>query len=119
MMMTMTTMNTKTMTTEPATAGPRPRRKHAATGGRIMVAGVAASAGLLMVGAMVAAARTEASAPQVVQRVVVIETPAVGFDGAGAPAIDGNVTIVREVRILPSAPAESASAAPSTTSSGS
>lgn len=85
-----------------------------------MVAGVAASAGLLMVGAMVAAARTEASAaPQVVQRVVVIETPAVGSDGAEAPAIEGNVTIVREVRILPSTPAESASAAPSTTSSGS
>ena len=84
-----------------------------------MVAGVAASAGLLMVGAMVAAARTEASAaPQVVQRVVVIETPAVGSDGA-APAIEDNVTIVREVRILPSAPAESTRAAPSTTSSGS
>ena len=83
-----------------------------------MVAGVAVSAGLLMVGAMVAAARNEASAaPQVVQRIVVIETPAVGSDGA--PTIAGNVTVVREVRILASAPTESASAAPSTTSSGS
>ena len=85
-----------------------------------MVAGVAASAGLLMVGAMAAAARTEASAaPQVVQRVVVIETPAAGSDGVETPVIQGNVTIVREVRILPSAPTESTSAAPSTTSSGS
>ena len=48
-----------------------------------MVAGVAASAGLLMIGTMAAAARQPTPAPSpVVERVIVIETPAQPANGA-------------------------------------
>ena len=85
-----------------------------------MVAGMAASAGLLMIGTMAAAARSGIpDAPQVVERVIVVQTPAAGADsGSAAATAQDNVTIVREVRVLPSA-ADAEAAAPVTTSSGS
>lgn len=106
----------------PADATPaKSRRKHSAAGGRIMVAGMAASAGLLMIGTMAAAARSGTpDAPQVVERVIVVQTPAAGADsGSAAATAQDNVTIVREVRVLPSAPADAAVASSVTTSNGS
>lgn len=68
-----------------STAPPRrtvaPKKGHAAPGARLLVGGLAAGAGLAMVGAMAAAAQaTEPIAAPVVtttiQRIVVVETPA-------------------------------------------
>lgn len=101
-------------------AASRRRAKHPAAGSRIMAAGVAASAGMMLVATMAAAADNgqapAPAAPQVVHRVVTIELPAqAGAPGAVAPAAQPQeVTVVREVRTLP-APATAPSKAPAAT----
>lgn len=106
-------------------APPRPRQapaKHPASASRIMAAGVAASAGLMLVATMASAAGTSAeptpslpqvaesqgAGPQVVHRVVTIEIPGAMV---AAPEPEREVTVVREVRTIP-APAQSAASAP-------
>jgi len=93
------------------------------TPARILAAGVAASAAFAMVGAMAVASRqapiVAASSVEVVERVVVIEVPAaslspVSIDSAAATPGGQQVTVVREVRVLP-APAGDPTAAPAST----
>jgi hypothetical protein len=100
----------------PQSPTPRPRAAKKNTGSRILVAGAAASAGIVMVGAMAGAARagsantTPVSAPQVIERVVMIEVPAaIPADTtvdpvATATSVQEEVTVVREVRVLPAPP---------------
>lgn len=65
-------MTEDTATSRPA---PRPRRKHAASGARILTAGLAAGAGLGLVGAMTASAQSAGppTADASVRRVVVLD----------------------------------------------
>jgi hypothetical protein len=90
-------------TPDPAPRRTRPRGASSAT--KIMVAGTAASAGLILVAAMGNAAQSAAAvAPaQTVERVVIIEVPVASSnpipDSSVAPAND--VTVIREIRELP------------------
>lgn len=89
------------------------------TASKIIAGGVATTASLLMVAAMAGADQQAAPdpAPQVVERIVVIEVP---LQNSGAPETVANsaqvpeVTVIREVRTLP-APAQDASPAPAAT----
>lgn len=87
-----------------AAAAPRPAStpKHPASAGRIMAAGVAASASLMLVATMAASARAteepapaapQVAQPQVVHRVITIEIPVDAVAGVGSPQ---EVTAVRE-----------------------
>lgn len=69
----------------PAPARPTRKRGHAALGGRILVAGLAAGSGLGLVGAMSAAARssTPTAAADPVRRVIVVDRTT--ETGAAAP----------------------------------
>lgn len=93
-----------------------PRPTHAAS--KIIAGGAAASASLLMVAAMAVADQPGATAaPQIIERVVVIEVPVQGANAQASTAAtraEPEITVIREVRTLP-APAQDATPAPSPT----
>lgn len=108
----------------PARRRPQPPQGHAASGARILVGGLAAGAGLAMVGAMAAAAQASESeatlmTQDAVRRVVVVEQPpqeiVVVLSGEQQPEVITQV-VQREVQ-LP-APQRQAPA-PQTKSAGS
>jgi len=104
-------------------SGAKPK---SSTPSRILVAGAAASSGMLLVAAMASAAGAGTTAspslasPQVVERVVVIEVPAPGPAAVDQPAAIADtgpieeITVVREVRVIP-APAQNPTPAPAPT----
>lgn len=103
--------------TEPASPRARPTPRGASTPSRILVAGAAASSGMLMVAAMASAANAQSGAPPappVVQRTVMIELAAPAPDSTTTSAPNGEVTVVREVRVIP-APAQDPVPAPAAT----
>lgn len=106
-------------TAPPAAAAPAPRpapAKHPATASRIMAAGVAASAGMMLVAAMALAAEADngapapaaRTAPQVVEQIIRIEIPTQAVAASPAPA---EITTVQDAAPLP-APAEQPALAP-------
>jgi hypothetical protein len=101
----------------PAPARPTRKRGHAALGGRILVAGLAAGSGLGLVGAMSAAARssTPTAAADPVHRVIVVdrttEAPPAP-DAASTPA-----TVAPEPAPLPRPPLPDPQPAPPVTQS--
>jgi hypothetical protein len=95
-------------------ARPTPTRGHAARGSRIVVAGLAAGAGLGLVGAMSAAARssTQTVAAEPVRRVIVVDRTA----GSGtSPSATGGTAPAESTSpqaVAPEAPAVVAEPAP-------
>lgn len=104
---------------------PGPERGHAARGGRIVVAGLAAGASLGLVGAMSAAARSssETAAAEPVRRVIVVDrTTADGASpaapqGAGSAQPAPPVTMTAEPAPLPLPPPPDPQPAPPVTQS--
>lgn len=106
----------------PVRRRPQPNQGHAASGARILVGGLAAGAGLAMVGAMAAAAQASESeatlmTQDAVRRVVVVEQPpkeiVVVLSGSRQPEVITQV-VQREVQ----APAPQRQAPPPQTQSG-
>lgn len=104
---------------------PQPNQGHAASGARILVGGLAAGAGLAMVGAMAAAAQASDSQATLmtqdsVRRVVVVEQPpkeiVVVLSGEQQPEV---ITEVVERRIEVPAPTQRQAPPPQTESGGS
>ena len=97
-------------------------------GARILVAGAATSAAIVMVGAMAVAAQAgQATVSTATERVIVVEipvaapaaTPAANTAGAQQPAVASEpVTVVRTIKVLQPAPND-APAEAATASSGS
>ncbi len=96
----------------------KPKRKSGASdGAKIIVAGVAVSASLLMVGAMAKAAESSSTAPTV-DRVVLIELSSTSATGSTEPGStpQQNVTVVRQRIELPAQPTSDPTPAPAESS---